>query len=528
MTVYKVFLVEDEIVAREGIRDNVDWQSLGFTFCGEAPDGEMALPLIQESRPDVLITDIKMPFMNGLQLCRIVREQFPAIKIIILSGYDDFKYAQEAITLGVTEYLLKPVGVQDLRTVLRRIAAQLDDAQQSQTRVSELVTQLEDIRALRQNEFLLDVLLGRLSTSEALMQSKELGIDLMAQFYLVLLITIRLDCDGQSLNYRAFQQAEQTIKEVTDDHPDILSVRKDLEEIVLLLKGKTETYLMQEARTLSGTLREAITSRTPCTPIIGRGNPKERLQDIAQSFAEALHAVQQASPAVQPIDLEQEDEALLRLDKPAIEAYLKYGARAEFDRFFRMHIAPLSQAVLNSSMFKHYFFIDILLTTAHFVTALGGEIAELVPEIAELEAAVQQIQTAEQIYTQTQRILGEALNFRDQLAKSAALKLIAKAKTYIRQHYADPNLSLGTLAAHVNLSPSHFSAVFSREVGQTFKEYLTEVRIDSAKELLCTTSLKIFEIAYEVGYSDPHYFSAVFRKITGRSPTDFKKQIETS
>ncbi len=123
---YKVFFVEDEIVTREGIRDNVDWKGHGFEFSGEAPDGEMALPLLETIRPDVLITDIKMPFMDGLQLAKIIRERMPGVKVIILSGHDEFEYAQQAIQLGVTEYLLKPVTTQDLHHTLYKIAAQLD------------------------------------------------------------------------------------------------------------------------------------------------------------------------------------------------------------------------------------------------------------------------------------------------------------------------------------------------------------------------------------------------------------------
>ncbi len=117
---YKVFLVEDEIVARESIRDNVDWAAMGFIFCGEASDGEVALPQIEVARPDVVITDIKMPFMDGLQLSKIIRERMPAVKIIILSGHDEFQYAQESVKLGVTEYLLKPVGVKELHQVLQK------------------------------------------------------------------------------------------------------------------------------------------------------------------------------------------------------------------------------------------------------------------------------------------------------------------------------------------------------------------------------------------------------------------------
>ena len=152
---YKVFFVEDEIVTREGIRDNVDWQAAGFELCGEAPDGEMALPLLQATKPDVLITDIKMPFMDGLQLSRIVHERMPQMKIVILSGHDEFEYAQEAIKLGVTEYLLKPVTVQDLRTVLQKVALKMDHESKEQENLQKLQKQVEENRATLTERLLL-------------------------------------------------------------------------------------------------------------------------------------------------------------------------------------------------------------------------------------------------------------------------------------------------------------------------------------------------------------------------------------
>ena len=106
---YKVFIVEDEVIVREGLRDNIPWEQYGFSFVGEAADGEVALPLIRRARPDVLITDIRMPFMDGLSLCRVVKEELPDIQIVILSGYDDFEYARRAIEIGVEKYLTKPV-----------------------------------------------------------------------------------------------------------------------------------------------------------------------------------------------------------------------------------------------------------------------------------------------------------------------------------------------------------------------------------------------------------------------------------
>src|SRR5512134_325658 len=151
---YKVFFVEDEAITREGIRDNVDWQASGFEFCGEASDGEMALPLLRATQPDVLITDIKMPFMDGLQLSRIVRERMPWVKIIILSGHDEFEYAQKAIGLGVTDYLLKPVTVQKLQTVLQKLSVQLDKERKEQADLKKLQEQMEDNRAMLRERLL--------------------------------------------------------------------------------------------------------------------------------------------------------------------------------------------------------------------------------------------------------------------------------------------------------------------------------------------------------------------------------------
>lgn len=144
---HTVFLVEDELIIREGIRDNVDWSAAGFTFCGDAGDGETALPLITAVRPDLLITDIKMPFIDGLELCRAVRAALPATRIVVLSGHDEFRYAQEAIRLGVAEYLLKPVSAAELLELLRRIGAELDREQAERARLHGLETSAADVEA---------------------------------------------------------------------------------------------------------------------------------------------------------------------------------------------------------------------------------------------------------------------------------------------------------------------------------------------------------------------------------------------
>ena len=202
---YRVFLVEDEIITREGIRDNVDWSAAGFEFCGEATDGEMALPLIEETKPDVLITDIKMPFMDGLQLSKIIREHMPWVKIVILSGHNEFEYAQSAVKLGVTEYLLKPISAKDLYQVLEKLSAMLEREKQEREKLKNLQTQVEDNMVLSREKFLLKLVMGGISSVDAIEQSQQFGLHLVARYYLVVLIRIELCKDAQPFDYHEYQ-----------------------------------------------------------------------------------------------------------------------------------------------------------------------------------------------------------------------------------------------------------------------------------------------------------------------------------
>lgn len=417
---YKVFLVEDEIVTREGIRDTVDWSAAGYQLCGEAPDGEIALPLIHERRPDTVITDIKMPFMDGLQLCRLLKETLPETKIIILSGHDEFKYAQEAIQVGVTEYLLKPIVPQDLLAALRKVARQLDEERQTSAHLLELQAQMTSNRSRLRERCLLDLVAGNISSAEFIEQAQRLSIDLLAPCYQVMVIRAvpRAGAPDVPL-YRVYEQVDAIIAELVGGDAAILSFKQGLEETVLVLKGESPEVLTSRAQHVTGALQRRLAEHTACTTAIGAGFATGRLGTIAQSFAQALA---QLSPGEPP------PGAL--------------PARPDAQQHEQSHSAAL----------------------------------------------------------------------------------IAKARAYIDANYADPDISLGLVAAQVLLSPAYFSVVFSREVGETFVEYLTNVRIRKAMELLRTTSLTSSEIGYQVGYHNPRYFYSVFRKVAGLTPNEFRRR----
>ena len=179
---------------------------------------------------------------------------------------------------------------------------------------------------------------------------------------------------------------------------------------------------------------------------------------------------------------------------------------------------------MKSSLIKNYIFVDVALAAAKLVNELGGDVDKVIPELNSIETTMSNIKTIDELREQTFTIMSGALTYRDNQANDPHGNLIYQAKEYIELHYTEPGLSLHEVAAHANLSASHFSVVFGQEASQTFKEYLTEVRICKAKELLRMTALRSADIAYQVGYKDPHYFSSVFKKNTGLSPIEFRSQ----
>jgi len=522
---YKVFFVEDEAITREGIRDNVDWQASGFEFCGEASDGEMALPLLRTAQPDVLITDIKMPFMDGLQLSKIMRERMPWVKIIILSGHDEFEYAQQAIKLGVTDYLLKPVTVQSLQDALQKLTPQLDRERKERENLRKLQEQAEENRALLRERLLFKLVVGAVSPADAIENGQTLGLNLIARHYLVMILKLELRDRSEQYEHDEYQQIQSIVLGLVEKDPDIFMLKRDWGDLVLILKGNTQEYLEESRDFLLEEIRHEI-EQTRYKLTVGMGTAKNRIADICQSFVEALAQIQnpagladlESNPALERMEL-------LNVDKSAVENYLHSGVLEGFDGFFQAYLLPLGQTALKSNLIKNYILVDIVLSVAKLVNDLGGEVDKVIPELNSIELIMSNIKTSEQLRDQVYRIISTALAFRDSQPKGQYKDLIRQAKEYIECHYVDPELSLHAVAAQANLSASHFSVVFSQEAGQTFKEYLTEIRINKAKELLRMTALRSADIAYQVGYNDPHYFSSVFKKHTGQSPIEFRTRM---
>ncbi len=525
---YKVFLVEDEIVTRDGIRENVDWESVGFKLCGEAADGEMALPLIEDAQPDVLITDIKMPFMDGLQLSKIIREHMPWVKIIILSGHDEFDYAQSAIKIGVTEYLLKPVSATDIQEVLENLGNTLRNERNEQEHLKQLQQSVEGNLVLQREQFILRLVVGGVPSADAIEQSQRFGLNIVAKHYLVVLMTIELCEENKPFDYHEYRMVERIVSDLAANNPDVLMTKKVVEEIVLLFKGDSHDQLIEEANFLAEQAKRIVKEQTQCGLSVEIGPPQDRLGDIHHSFAAAMVRIKRPTKNAQPPKYESVDEQieLRSIDKATIENYIHFGSLDDYEEFFSACLQPIKKAVQKSPLIRHYFIVDMLLTIAQFVSDIGGEVNQIVPEVANLEQFLEEIESIDEIKHQMKDIFTKAITLRNTRTNHERIILIQQAKEYIENNFMDPTLQLKKVAAMYNLSPSHFSSVFHDEIGETFRDYLSKLRINRAKELLRTTNMKCSEIAHLSGYRDPHYFSTVFKKKCDVTPQQFRNQSQ--
>ena len=338
----KVFLVEDEIVMREGIKNNISWEEEGFEFVGEASDGELAYPLIQKTQPDILITDIKMPFMDGLELSRLVRQELPDTKIIILSGYDEFEYAQEAISIGITDYLVKPIAGAKLLEAVKKVGKLVQEEQQQRLFLKTFEQErLENIQLSRQKLFR-SLASGKRPVSELLKEGREIGLDLVADRYNIVLLQIFSDhqVEGYSEERNA---AEQAIEKMTEKMKNILMVELGLEGWGFIIKETDEARSVEQTLDeFLEKLQEMIGTYEGIEYFAGVGRAVARLSELNRCFEEANRAFayrylrtwnqviySEKEPGNASVDENLNLSALNveKMDRKSVEQFLKTGLR---------------------------------------------------------------------------------------------------------------------------------------------------------------------------------------------------------
>ncbi len=524
---YSVFIVDDEVIVREGIRSKIDWDNLPFTFAGEASDGELALSMIQDIKPDILITDIKMPFMDGLELAKTVKKMQPWIRIIILSGHDEFDYAKKAISIGVEDYILKPFTSEDLLSSMNKIAWTLDNKKKEMSDIARLKNEIEASSDLLREKFLSDLILGSFNSSEAIQKASELSISLLSRLYLV--IVSELHSDTNAID--DLITAKSCLLSASSDNPDIISFFISPFTYVSIIKGTQAETLEEQAYSFADAIQHAISKNTSCTIITTIGTTVDRTALITKSYQEATRILEFCTDfsknriiGSQDISDSSEKSFSFVQTDPLMDR-LKYASINELDDIIEQYLSLLGEDTFQFSVMASYLFIDVIMAASKLVEDAGGIIKDLIPDVLNHTFVAHAVENRNTFSEQIRFVLEAVLTFRDSNLQGRYGDVILRAKKYIDDNFANPDICLHSVAEEVHFSPNHFSTIFSQECGVTFIEYLTSVRVEQAKLLLANSQKRASDIAYETGFNDPHYFSYIFKKATGYTPRDYRTEM---
>ncbi len=533
----KVFLVEDESVIREGFRDKIPWEQYGFQLVGEASDGEMALPMIRRMKPDILLTDIKMPFMDGLSLSEIVKEEFPGIRIIIISGYDDFEYARQAIAAGVDQYLLKPITRQTLRNVLLEMKEKIEqDAERKdyQLQFQDEMQEFEQFSLRRFFERLLD---GKLSVKEIYEEAAQRSLELTASCYNLLLLSIYEKKEGSPLERREhFARKQEEVFHFFLRHPQYILFRLNINCYGVLIKAEEE-HMEELVENALAHIRKVCIAEEECLEWYAAvGKPVSRLSMLPECYKTVnhyfayrfilphLHILSENSLSDHLSDSEEKNIGevdFMQMDPEIIRDFLARGEDKEIHDFVESYLQNISNA-LKSKMFRSYVILNIRFAAVAFLESIGAKKEEYSDEI---ELAVENIHRDEsEVFAYFVGMLRTAMRIRDQINSYQGGKILKRALEYIDANFDRDNLSLNMVAENTGASANYLSSIFSQGMQKTFVEYVTEKRIEKAKRLLRQTDRSSGEIAREVGYRDAHYFSFVFKKLQGCSPREYRAE----
>lgn len=527
---YKVFIVDDEIFVRESFREQIDRQGSGFVLAGEASDGEMALSMIKDLKPDILVTDIRMPFMDGIELARIVKRTMPWVKIVILSGHDEFEYAQKAISIGVEDYILKPIRATELIGALEKAARAIEESLAERADYEALKASWESVAALNEEELFSELIAGEVSSAAAIDRATAMHVDLVAQRYVVVITQLLTE----EVSKRALFTLRAQLKALAADNPEVWQSYRGIDRLVTIVMGESDEATLERAYAFAQAVQHETARDGESAIAIGIGSIADRLSGIPRSFFDADQIHKRLGDLARgkvfySVDLESaESVPAMRFEDVPTYEQLKNASAADIPVLVERFQNPIWTGGLQSTLMKTYIAMEVLLSCSRLIQESGGDPSEILPETRQVGAIAAALNESDGLRATIESVLRRTIRFRDAGYGTKYGAIIRKAQAFIAEHYASPDISLHTVSAHVALSSNHFCTVYAQECGQSFIEYLTMIRVQHAKKLLRDPSRRTSEIAYAVGYNDPHYFSYIFKKQTGLTPRDYRAKAKAS
>lgn len=531
----KLVLVEDEEIIREGILGSIDWRALGIEVAGQAEDGEQAEALIDRTRPDIVVSDIRVPFVDGLTLAERVTRKYPGTAIVIISGFDDFAYAQRALKMGVEDYVLKPIDLPAFTQVLQKVRAKLEKRAREAREMEELRSGAARSQLILRGRLLRDLIAGRLSDEEAARRLPHLFTP--GKWFTVMMVGLD-EADRAVSSPEDRSRLERSLEETLQALASrgMLLLEEAGGEFTLGGADRDRELLSRQVASAERAIRRSASAFPAGSVTVGIGGMHEGIAGLKVSHREAAEAaacryILGPGRTIGRAEVERltggGTAPRLFHDAELVWA-VKLGDRRALHENLARLLQELSRAGDRAANYLQLHVASIFLGCLDAVVDEGGVVEEVFADPMAVYNGILSEGTAAGALETLEGILGEIASYLETDRSGGQRHLIEKAKRYIRRNFGRSDLGLEEVAEFVHLSPSYFSSVFSGAEGRSFIDYLSDLRIQRAMDLLLRSPYHAGEIADMVGYASPTYFSSAFKKNTGLSPGEFRKKAGRS
>lgn len=551
---YKLILADDEQEARKGIIERIAWSDHGFELVGEAENGREAYEMAEMTIPDIVITDIRMPFMDGLELATALKKRFPTIRIIILTAYDEFEYAQRAIKLDVAEYVLKPISSKELIEVLLKVKNEIENEKAQRENIQLLTEQYKRALPVLREKYLSSVITGSVPGEHICTRASELGLNLHGKMFVVAVVGIDQTCFDIGNDYKHNGVFEKkNIRYVEDLALPNIAVYNLCKEIagkeglaipflhddyvciIFIFKTNDIQGTFENAFKILEEIRLTTEKYLNYTVTIGLGSFCNHIAMISKSYKNAVSALEyrliQGSNRIIFI----EDIECFHMDKLIFddndERALVFSIKLSSENEAKLIIEALFLKIIESkASFKDFqiFLMEILIAIIKASKNLDIDMDRIFGQNRNLFVEMYKFKDINEAKEWFIGICLEVMKWIRIEKRNTCKQLVKQAKEYIHENYDEHDITIERVAKHIHISPSYFSAIFKKETKETYVNYLVNVRMTEAKLLLKNTSLRTLDIAERVGYQDSSYFSYVFKKHCGVSPSLYRNSHLTA
>ncbi|PZD93043.1 DNA-binding response regulator [Paenibacillus sambharensis] len=530
---YNVLLVDDERIILEGIASVVEWDKHGTRLAGKAVDGREAQQMIEHNPPDIVITDIRMPEMTGIELIAWAKDKYPGIVFIILSGHEEFSSAQTAMKFGVRHYLLKPCSEQQIMQVLGEAVAELNERASKEAFLASTRESLTRVLPQIQAQFLKECMTNKTyGQKEWDYYGHLLGLDITGLQVRLLLF----DLDGKDYDFEHLFALHNISDELVKERGLTILLNTTIgDRLVLLVEKGTQEQWLEVLAAIKAMYKRYF--RMELTVAVSSPGTIPRLRRLYKETRECLsHRFYVGEGSIiTPEDIHHDEEDLLEegadndldavLDRDAFALAVRSGNREQVQHMIKTVFTRLKSSKMPVGFIKSYVLELhlILLRQAESGQAAGPLIME--PDLLQIEA----LGTLEQAEEVLLRAAGEITKRYYDTNMQSQCRVIEQVIRYVHDHLHDESLSLSKLSQEiVYLNVDYLGKLFRKETGEKFSNYVIQMRIEEAKRLIdAAERVKIIDIAAKVGFpNNPQYFSQVFKKVTGLTPSEYKRRQE--